>query len=143
MLPASSVTVGATLATATDFVSVLLLASSESLTWTLTVLTVGPSRNVQSKLPAPVAAVKAGFERVPFGLQLWLTRLNVSAPGSMTLKLKDFVWPSFAVAAASEHTVGATLAIVMACGSSSDTSPSFAVTLTVVDAGPSGNVQVK
>ena len=112
MLPASSVTVGATLATVTAFVSVLLLASSESLTWTLTELTAGPSRNVQSKLPAPVVLSKAAFERVPFALQLWLTRLNVSAPGSMTLKLKDFVWPSLAVAAPVSMTVGATLAIV-------------------------------
>ncbi len=48
------VTVGATLAMATVWVSVLLSAPSESSTWTETLLEAGPSGNEQSKLPAPV-----------------------------------------------------------------------------------------
>ena len=66
-----SVTVGATLLTVTVWVAVLLLASSESLTWTETVLEAGPSGKVQSKLPpgggrgrrADLAAVAAAADR--------------------------------------------------------------------------------
>src|SRR3972149_6439579 len=61
----------------------LLLAASESATCTDTVELAGPSGKVQSKLPAPAAAGKLGVGRRALAPQLWLTRLKVSAPGSL------------------------------------------------------------
>ncbi len=111
-LAADRVTVGATLLTVTTIESVLLAALSESWTWTLTVELAGPSGNVQSKLPAPVTALKAAFDRLPPPPQLSLTRLNVSTPGSLVVKLYDFVWPSSALFGPDRVTVGATLLTV-------------------------------
>ena len=67
---------------------VLLGASSESFTWTLTVEDAGPSGNVQSKLPAPVEAVKSWFDFVPFPPQDASTSANESfTPASVVLNV--------------------------------------------------------
>ena len=60
----------------------LLAAPSESWTWTVTVLVAGPSLNVTSKLPAPVALLNTRFDTVPTLPPPVATTLNVSAPGS-------------------------------------------------------------
>jgi hypothetical protein len=63
-------------------------APSESLTVTLTVEVAGPSRNVQTKLPAPVVGLNVS---VPVWLppvpQSVASSTNVSAPGSTVVKL--------------------------------------------------------
>ena len=70
----------------TVWVAVLLLALSESLTWTETVLEAGPSGKVQTKLP-PEAVVVVVPTWLPLAPQLTDTTLNVSAPGSVTVKV--------------------------------------------------------
>src|SRR6266511_2581627 len=81
-------TCGATLAIATVIVAVLDGASSESLTCTVASELAGPSGKVQSKLPAPLVALKvAGASSEPFAPQLTLTRVNVSSPGSLVVKV--------------------------------------------------------
>src|SRR6187401_67496 len=77
---------GATLPTVTVWVAVLLLALSESFTWTDTVGLAGPSGKEQTKLP-PLAVVVVVPTWLPPVPQLTLTTLNVSTPGSVTEKL--------------------------------------------------------
>ena len=82
-----SVTVGPTLAMATVTVS-LSDALSESLTVTLTVELAGPSGNEQTKLPAPLVLLKLARPIwVPLRPQSVASRTNVSAPGSLVVKL--------------------------------------------------------
>ena len=83
-LMVSSLTVGATLLTVTDWVAVLLFALSESLTWTETKLVARPSGKTQSKLPP--GGRGGGADWLPFAPQSTLTTENVSAPGSLTVK---------------------------------------------------------
>src|SRR5207244_3855631 len=82
-------TAGVTLATVTSIELTLLGASSESLTWMLTVLVAGPSEKVTSKLPAPLAGLKLRPDRVPTEPPLGLptTMLKLSAPGSLVVKV--------------------------------------------------------
>ena len=65
---ADRVTVGATLAMATVWLAVLLVASSESLTWTETIELASPSGKVQTKLP-PEAVVVVVPTWLPFAPQ--------------------------------------------------------------------------
>ena len=62
VMAVSSFATGATLATATSIDETLLTAPSESSTCTLMAVVFGPSRNVTSKLPDPVAASNVTFE---------------------------------------------------------------------------------
>lgn len=71
----------------TPTVLVLLLALSESLTWTLTTGVAGPSGKVQSKLPEPVAASNVAPLRTLPVSQLSATTANVSVPGSLTVNV--------------------------------------------------------
>ena len=83
MVPGEANTVtaaGATLLIVTVWVAVLLLALSESLTWTETVLEAGPSGKVQTKLP-PEAVVVVVPTWLPLAPQLTDTTLNVSLAG--------------------------------------------------------------
>ena len=82
-----SVTVGATLATATAMLETLLLAPSESLTWTLTTEVAGPSLKVTSKLPAPVALSNTRLDTVPTEPPLVAWTVKVSTPGSLVVKV--------------------------------------------------------
>ena len=80
-------TVGATLLTVTASVS-LSEAPSESLTVTLTVGSAGPSGKEQSKLPAPVVALKVSAPTwLPPAPQSVSSSAKVSLPGSVVVKL--------------------------------------------------------
>ena len=82
-LDPDNVTVGATLLTVTVWVSVLLVALSESLTCTDTVLEAGPSGNVQTKLP-PEPSWSSNRPGCRWRRSSTATTLNVSWPGSVT-----------------------------------------------------------
>src|SRR5207237_2599601 len=79
------VTVGATLPTATSIELTLLLAPSLSCTWTLTVLVAGPSLNVTSKLPVPVAELIITLLTTPTLPPLVACRLSVRPHSSLAL----------------------------------------------------------
>jgi hypothetical protein len=82
------VTVGATLAIATVWLAVLLLALSESFTCTDTIELAEPSGKEQTKLPAPVVVLKlAAPTWLPLAPQSVDTRLKSSSPGSLVVKL--------------------------------------------------------
>jgi hypothetical protein len=87
LLGPESVTVGATLATLTLMASVLLAAPSESATWTLTVVVLGPSRKVTSKPPDPVAGSNVRLLTAASGPAVTPSRLKVSWPGSPVVKV--------------------------------------------------------
>src|SRR6476620_8882184 len=124
----------------------LLEASAESLTWTLTIELAGPSGKWQTKLP-PVRVVVVEPTCVPLRPQSVLTTLKVSVPGSLTVKLYVWSLPSLAVRslAADNVTVGATLLTVTVIASVLllALSESLTWTLTIELAGPSGKWQTK
>ena len=81
-------TVGSTLAMATVWRVGVAVGAVAVLDLTVTVLEAGPSGNEQSKLPAPVAVLKVSAPTwVPLGPQSVASSTNVSAPGSLTVKL--------------------------------------------------------
>src|SRR5436190_998461 len=102
-------TLGATLFTVTDCVSVLPASPSESVACTETVELAGPSGKVQSNEPPEF--VFAAFDSTPFAPQLVATDVTVSTPGSLIVYLYVCVEPSLTVVAlpADSVTVGATL----------------------------------
>ena len=80
--PVDSVTVGATLATVTVWVAVLLSAPSESLDLTETVELAGPSGKVQSKLPPRWSVLKVSSPTwVPLAPQLVAIEREVVGAG--------------------------------------------------------------
>src|SRR4051812_37876860 len=136
---------GLTLATVTVCEPVLLSALSESFTCTETMLDAGPSGKTQSKLP-PDAVVIVVPSWLPAAPQLNDTTLNVSWPGSTTVKSYVCVVPSSTDNSfdSDNVTVGATLFTVTSTESESDApSLSLIVTDAMLDAGPSGNKQSK
>ena len=89
-LAPENVTVGATLLTWTLVVAILLrlLEGSPSLTWTLNVVSAGPSAKVHLKLPVLPVIVGEPATRLPPVPQLGVpTNVNVSTPGSVIEKL--------------------------------------------------------
>ena len=78
---------GATFDTATSIEETLLASPSESSTSTLTVEVADPSLNVTSKLPTPVVGSNTTLDTVPTAPPLVATIANVSAPGSLTVKV--------------------------------------------------------
>jgi hypothetical protein len=78
-------TAGATFATVTVWVAVLLAAPSESETCADTVVLAGPFANVHLKLPAVFVFVSEPTTFVPADPQLVDTDVTVSSPGSVVV----------------------------------------------------------
>jgi multisubunit Na+/H+ antiporter MnhC subunit len=78
---------GATLLTVTSILAVLLGAESESATCTLTVELAGPSGKLHWKLPPVAEVAKEPATNAPPLPQAEVVTVNVSAPGSLTVKL--------------------------------------------------------
>jgi hypothetical protein len=76
-------TVGATLFTCTDWVSVLPASPSESVACAETVEPAGPSGKLQAKLPLVSVWLSESGTRLPLAPQLVDTELTVSCPGSL------------------------------------------------------------
>src|SRR5690242_19270789 len=147
-LAAARVTTGATFATDTVWVSVLLAASSESLTCTETSELSGPSGNEQTKLPAPVVESKVSAPTwTPWSPHSVATSAKESTPASVTENEYVCCEPSFTDTslAAARVTTGATFATdtVWVSVLLAASSESLTCTETSELSGPSGNEQTK